>query len=145
VGNPAFDTAPGWSVSSGVSPLPIVHEAIGPQGPVRLELRSHGRGVILSLDGAWHEAIPDAVVRRIQAALQEAKPQAVAVDLARCTHLVSVALGFLVLFYQAATAAGSAKAHICAPAKIATLIRILGLGSFFQSVATPAELEKALA
>ncbi len=128
-----------------MSALPIVHEAIGPQGPVRLELRAHGRGVILVLEGAWHEAIPDPVVRRIQAALQEAKPRAIAVDLARCTHLVSVALGFLVLFYQAAAAAGSTAAHVCAPAKIATLIRILGLGSFFQPVATPADLERVLA
>ncbi|MFM2090103.1 MAG: hypothetical protein RLZZ127_592 [Planctomycetota bacterium] len=125
--------------------MPIIHEAVGPQGAVRLELRSQGRGVVLVLAGAWHEAIPDPVVRRIQAALQEARPEAVAVDLSRCTHLVSVALGFLVLFYQASTAAGCRSAHVCAPAKIATLIRILGLGSFFQTAATPADLEKALA
>ncbi len=127
-----------------VAPL-LSYEALGQAGRVRLVLTPVGRGVVLALHGSWHEALPPADADKVLAAIAAARPAGLGVDLSACPHLASVALGFLVLSWQEAHAAGARTGVVCAQPKVEAMLKILGLNQFLRAVRTPADLAIALA
>ena len=122
----------------------IRYDAMGQAGRVALELRQRPLGVLLTMQGAWHDAVPAATVLEIQQAIAAARPGALGVDLSGCSHMSSVTLGFLVVVWQTAQSAGAGRAAILATPKVGTVLKLIGLHQFFAPVRSRAELEALL-
>ena len=87
--------------------------------------------LFLRLTGTLLQPIPDEFSQRIHTLFRDYPAQRAAVDLSKCVFMSSSAIGTVVDFFQASTAAGGQVLLIKPPEKILKLIDILGLGNFF--------------
>ena len=100
----------------------------------------------LIIQGSTSSAIPDEFTNAISHLFAELKPKRAVIDLTACPHLASVMLALLVFYQKHAEEHGAGKVLILgANARIATMIRMIGMADFFTLVPDEKALSAALA
>ncbi len=99
----------------------------------------------LVIDGSMTQHIPDEFSDTVEAGLTLMPTAKLVVDLTKATHISSVTIAYLVSFVKHAQGRGQKKVPLLrANARIATLVKMVGLNDFFVHCANEAEVAAAL-
>jgi len=99
----------------------------------------------LVIEGSMTQHIPDEFTDTVEAGLTLMPTARLVVDLTKTTHISSVTIAYLVSYVKHAQGRGQKQVPLLrANARIATLVKMVGLNDFFVHCANEAEVAAAL-